>query len=369
MKLSCPIVDIHASWLALNPIHGCPFSCKYCFLNGVGNTKRLPNVLCSEEEAVDKLLNFELYNSDMPLCLFTSTDIFSTKSNIEYAMNILKLFDEKNIRNPIVMITKCFIPDYFIELVDELESKGMKFIFMLSYSGLDSSIERGINHDNIRNNFINLSNKGKTIIHYWRPFIPQNSNDEKLNEIINFVKKYAKASVAIGLKVQSSYIDKFDFWPEIIEKGDIAINSEAIWTKNAYEKIYNTKHFDYPIFRSTSCAISYVLNKPDYNCYYGSKICELNNCNSKQKELCKKKYENLDTNEIDKWINNVKDLCKIDFQYELDVDNRVIFIDSSLATSSIMYIKYFTGCDVKCNRKKDDYYWSTGHVTSKDLII
>ena len=30
-----PIVDLHATWLVLNPIQGCPNRCKYCFLNGV----------------------------------------------------------------------------------------------------------------------------------------------------------------------------------------------------------------------------------------------------------------------------------------------------------------------------------------------
>lgn len=27
-----PIVDVHATWLVLNPIQGCPKKCKYCFL-------------------------------------------------------------------------------------------------------------------------------------------------------------------------------------------------------------------------------------------------------------------------------------------------------------------------------------------------
>lgn len=27
-----PIVDMHSTWLVLNPIQGCPKKCKYCFL-------------------------------------------------------------------------------------------------------------------------------------------------------------------------------------------------------------------------------------------------------------------------------------------------------------------------------------------------
>ena len=62
MKTSCPVIDIHASWLALNPIHGCPFSCKYCFLNGVNLTSKKPLELVSPKEAVKSLLNFKFYN-------------------------------------------------------------------------------------------------------------------------------------------------------------------------------------------------------------------------------------------------------------------------------------------------------------------
>ena len=89
MKLSCPIVDTHASWIALNPIHGCPFRCRYCFLNGFDNTSKKPVELCSTTDAVKQLLEYKFYNYEIPLCLFTSTEIFSTESNINYAMNML----------------------------------------------------------------------------------------------------------------------------------------------------------------------------------------------------------------------------------------------------------------------------------------
>ena len=121
MKYSCPIVDMHASWLALNPIHGCPFSCKYCFMNGVENTGIKPVVLCDPKQAVAKLLSYKNYNKNMPLCLFSSTDVFSTPSNIEYAKKLVLELLKNDVKNPIIFITKCYIPDNFIELIDFAE--------------------------------------------------------------------------------------------------------------------------------------------------------------------------------------------------------------------------------------------------------
>ncbi len=368
MKLSCPIVDVHASWIALNPIHGCPFSCRYCFLNGVDNTKKEPKILCDEEEAVNKLLSYNLYNDKMPICLFTSTDLFSTKNNINYGINLLKKLDERGVRNPIIFITKCLIPNYFIDLIEELE-KRMTFIFILSYSGLDNTIEIGINQNDIKMNFINLFNRNKKILHYWRPFIPQNSSEEVLNDVLSFVKKYSKASIVIGLKVQNSYVDNFDFWPEVIEKKNAAINSESIWPKYAYEKIYNTKSLDYPIFRGTSCALSFILSEPDYNCYFGSKTCLLNNCSQEQNIICKKKYQNINVDNLKNYLETIKQKLNMKFDYEIDIDKKVIIIDADLTTAVIVIIKHYSGLEVKCKKSLTDHYWSTSHVVNNDLII
>ncbi len=341
MKYSCPIVDTHASWLALNPIHGCPFSCKYCFMSGIGNTASKPVVLCNPQEAVIQLLNYKHYNEEMPLCLFSSTDAFSTPSNIEYAKELVLELLKNDIKNPIIFITKCYIPENFIELVDYAEKNGMKFVFFLSYSGLDSTIERGINHENIRRNFINLHKKNKVIIHYWRPFVPQNSTDEAIDGVLNFVKEYASASVVIGLKVQDSYANNLDFWPKIIEEKNRAINSESVWTKNAYKKLYNKKHDEYKIFRSTSCALSYCLKKADYNCYIDTDICRLNNCPKEQVERCRMK-SNISKNNLIKIIEKFLSDADKKVKYTINEENKLLVFDGILSTSEIVTLKYLT---------------------------
>ncbi len=368
MKTSCPIVDTHASWLALNPIHGCPFKCKYCFMNGVGNTNKKPVVLCEPEDAVEQLLNYKNYNENMYLCLFSSTDIFSTPSNIEYAKKVIEIFIKKKIKNTIVFITKCYIPDDFLDLIDRAEKEGLSFVFFLSYSGLDSTIEKGINHEKIKQNFINLHTRNKKIIHYWRPFLPQNSTDERINEVLNFVKKYAVASVVIGLKVQDSFVENFEFWNDLIQKKNDACNYEGVWPANAYNKLYKAISKDYMIFRSTSCALSYCFKKADFNCYYGSHVCELNNCPEEQRKRCRNIYSRTEEELkviIDEYLTKINKKR----EYEIRIEDKTIIINDTLVTSEIVTLKFLTGFSIVCSRDTNDHYWCTSHFEKKELII
>ena len=369
MKTSCPIIDIHASWLALNPIHGCPFSCKYCFLNGVNLTSKKPIELATVEESVQSLLSFKYYNKDFPLCLFTSTDFAGCPSNIDYAIRIIKELHKNNVTNPIIFITKQYIPDYFLDVIDEYEKKSMKFVFLLSYSGLTNKVEVGINKDKIRENFINLHKRGKKIIHYWRPFLPENSTNEVLEDVYSFVSKYASCSISIGLKVQPSYIDNLSFWQELYDVRENAYSYESVWTKNAYEFIESKKKNEYPIFHTTSCALSYTLKQADYNSFYCSKFCSSNNCPTIQKDRCLHKCKALNQKDIEDTL--VKFMKKIEdsFNFEIDIDNNSIFIEKELKTSEIVYLKMLTNMKIISQRKKDDYYWSTTNTANEILII
>ena len=290
-----PIVDVHATWLVLNPIQGCPKKCRYCFLREKGLNQVKPNILVSPEKAVELLLKSKFYMKDMPLCLESQSDAFSTKENIEYVKQLLELLFEKNIKNPIIFITKCHIPIDFIELIDKYEKEGHKFVFFMSYSGLDSKIEVGVDKKIIEENFINLHKYNKTIVHYWRPFIKENSTPEVIEKVYNYVKQYAVASIAIGLKVTDDIIDNIG-WEELNNNREEALKSDNVWDKTAYEYIYNNlknRDDNYPIYQTTSCALGYALGEADRKFFYTTSICkDCNKCLDIQRKRCKEKYDN-----------------------------------------------------------------------------
>ena len=364
-----PIVDVHATWLVLNPIQGCPKKCQYCFLGEKGLNSINPIILCSPKEAVDSLLTSKYYIKDMPLCLLSQTDAFSTEENIEYLKQLIYYLKQANIKNPIVMITKCLIPNDFINYIKEYENKGMKFIFFLSYSGLDSTIEKGVNHEDIKSNFINLKKYNIDVVHYWRPFIINNSSEEKILEVYNFVRNYASCSVAIGLKTTNAIINNMD-WKELNDNREEALKSDNIWNKKAYEIIWNSKilNNDYPIYQTTSCALCYVLKKPDFKFFYNTDICKCNKCTQDQRNICKNKIiSNVTKDEI---VNELDKIGYLINYNDIEIKNEKIYLKNiSINLKDISYLTEKFLMQIIVNKNSNDYYWNTSINSSKILLI
>lgn len=371
-----PIIDLHATWLVINPIQGCPNRCKYCFLNGVGLTGVKPNVLVSAREAVHMLKESILYNEQIPICIESQSDAFATSNNIEYVKELIDIMDEQKIMNTKIFITKCNIPESFIEFLKKYKKLGHSFIFFLSYSGLDSDIELGVNKTNIKNNFIKLKENEFDIIHYWRPFIPQNSSKKKIMEVVDFVKQYAKCSVAIGLKAQKTFMDKIDFWDEI-KKYPEAIYAESIWTKEAYEYIYGKNSIinnNYPIFQTTSCAIAFVKRECDRNAFYDSEICKkYNKCPENQRRICKDYYNAINKNISEDIIIELLKNLKVDIKnikVHINYNLMQIIIDGvELGMKEFTYLTQITRFKVIAKKMNEDYYWNTSVNNAKQLHI
>ncbi len=371
-KVYYPIVDMHATWLVLNPIQGCPKKCKYCFLDKDKLNGIAPIILVNPEEAIQKLLHSKFYTSDIPLCLFSQTDAFSTKENIEYLKQLIYLIDENNIINPIIFISKCNIPETFIKYLKKYIKKGHKFIFLLSYSGLENDIEQGVIKKQIENNFIKLKKHELSIIHYWRPFLPQNSTKEKINEIYNFVKKYADASVVIGLKTTDSIINNIN-WKELKDVREIAKESDNVWPKKAYNYVWNELKFkdDYPLYQTTSCAIASILNKPERKFFYGTDICkECNLCPIEQRKICKRAAEQKKAI-TKKHVKNILKKLNIYIENEnIEIKDNILYLkNKELKRTEISIITELLGIKTIAISSKEDYYWNTSINNKKILKI
>lgn len=66
----------------------------------------------------------------------------------------------RQVPNPVVLITKCLIPDDAIGAVTTARRAGLRVIVYVSYSGLGRAIERGIRHDDLKTNFPRLAQAG-----------------------------------------------------------------------------------------------------------------------------------------------------------------------------------------------------------------
>jgi hypothetical protein len=371
------LIQMHSSWIAINSIQGCPNKCQYCFMRRYESIGVKPVEIATPEETIEALLKFKYYQSNIPLCLFPSTDIMATKSNISYLLDLFNEIEKRNLLNPLVLVTKMFIPDEVIDKISFLKSTGRKIIVYLSYSELPKSVEPTINKEKLKLNFVRLHERQIPIIHYFRPIIPQNATSEIIEKVIDYVSQYSLASVTTGLKVNKQSISDIVFWPEI-EKIPDADSYECIWPKGALEKIRSMALKNhYPIFQSNSCALALALGEWDRYGFWDTDVCKnFNNCPAFFREKCEQKY-----NEKQFSLEHIKNkfekimldlgFIREEYSYEIDKQcNSINLYVNKIDTQTLCYLSRCMSCriQVKC-KIENTVYWNNGTSNAPQLIL
>lgn len=287
------VVEMHSSWLAINSILGCPNGCRYCLLQATGDNLCRPRELVNPKEAVEELLKYKYYDESIPVCLLPNTDVFVNPKNTNYLMELFDEIENHNIKNDLVIITKCDIPDHVIERVKEIKQNGINVIFYISYSGLGKEIEPRISEDILINNFKKLSENGIDVIHYFRPFLPQNSKPERIKEILDNVNKYTDISVTTGLALIETFIDKIECWDEVKKNKEASLKANCVWPETAWNYFNDNYSHEQQIFQTNTCGLNTKLKRPSTQ-YYGSFECKnYNHCSEEQRNRCKKAHQEL----------------------------------------------------------------------------
>lgn len=287
------VIEMHSSWLAINSIVGCPNGCKYCLLQATNNNNCFPRQLVSPKEAVNQLLEYKYYDKDIPLCLLPNTDVFVNPKNIEYLLDLLQELENQNIKNDLIIITKCNITDNVIKKVNKIKEKGQNVVFYISYSGLGKDIEPRISEEILQNNFKKLKENNIDVIHYFRPFLPQNSDPKRIEEILNFVNKYTDVSVTTGLALIETFIDKIECWNEVKVNRELCLKANCVWPESAWNYFNEDYSHKQQVFQTNTCGLNTKLKRPSTQ-YYGTEEClNYNHCSKEQRERCKLAHQEL----------------------------------------------------------------------------
>lgn len=287
------VIEMHSSWLAINSIVGCPNGCKYCLLQATNDNNCFPRQLVSPKEAVNQLLEYKYYDKDIPLCLLPNTDVFVNPKNIEYLLDLLQELENQNVKNDLIIITKCNITDNVIKKVKKIKEKGQNVVFYISYSGLGKDIEPRISEEILQNNFKKLKENNIDVIHYFRPFLPQNSDSKIIEEILNFVNKYTDVSVTTGLALIETFIDKIECWGEVKENRELCLKANCVWPESAWNYFNEDYSHKQQVFQTNTCGLNTKLKRPSTQ-YYGTEEClNYNHCSKEQRERCKLAHQEL----------------------------------------------------------------------------
>ena len=343
------VVEMHSSWLAINSILGCPNGCKYCLLQATGDNNCFPKQLATPKEAVETLLDYKYYDKDIPLCLLPNTDVFVNPKNFKYLLELLDEIEKHNIKNDLIIITKCKIPEEMITRAKKIKENNQNIVFYISYSGLGKEIEPRISEDILRDNFKKLSENGIDVIHYYRPFLPQNSDSKRITEILDYVNQYTDISVTTGLALIETFIDKIECWDEIKKNKDKCLKANCVWPENAWNYFNDNYSHKQQIFQTNTCGLNTKLKRPSTQ-YYGSFECQnYNHCSEEQRERCRLAHQQLNRELI---ISRCKKLLeKLDFditnvEYIFDEYGSLELKNIDLKISDASYLSYKLGVKV-----------------------
>jgi DNA repair photolyase len=282
------LISYHDTWMSIDPIHGCPYHCKYCVLRYGDKTGVRPQVIASPEETLKQLLGHPFFRSGItPLAIGNETDMLHPL-NSAYLIELLSILQSEGITNSISLITKTPLHDGVLDKIRKFES--LKILFYLSYSGLGKNLEPGFSDENFRTNFLRVKQHGFPIIHYWRPLLPENTTTEAIHTMLEFVSGIADASIICGLKLHPE-LSKIINTSRSIHIPDYYMDKHGEWLETAVLDgiLAMAKQVcpDYPIYRHGSCALAYVLSRPNHTAtIYQKEICLPSRCPARQRGIC-----------------------------------------------------------------------------------
>ncbi|WP_326635350.1 hypothetical protein OG884_20940 [Streptosporangium sp. NBC_01755] len=366
-----PVIDQHASWLAVNPIQGCPKKCTYCFLNQRGQTRVAPVQLHTPAQTVQLLLESDLYGPDRPVALFTWTDVMAVAPSRAYLAELLRAFVAAGLPNAVVLITKCRVPADTIEAITQAQVAGLRVIVYLSYSGLDAEIEVGVRHEQIRDNFPALHAAGIPIVHYWRPAFPAFTTKEIMIRVLDTAARYATCTMAAGLKVEPEALDRLaQLWPALATTPGVT-EAEGVYPESFWEFIHHTsdRHPGHPVFHTNSCALAYVLRETDRFGVYGGQVCTTRNrCPQAQRTRC----ASAATAAVPDHAAISAALARRGLAgaaFDVLPERRELVIHAAVANRLVSALTQDLGVRISVAGQGADAYWSSGTSGARPLII
>jgi DNA repair photolyase len=280
------VVEYRKSGLSLNHIQGCPLGCAYCIRHTYGLwDQQQPRALMSDAEAVNELVGHRYFQPHVtPVQVFNrATDPF-LPSVRRHTFAVLEDLDERGLTNHVLVITRHQMKPEDGDRLNQL--RHIKMTLLFTYSGIDNKkIEPYPSHVAAESLVLLSSPVPRTYrtVLYWRPLAPGfNDSEEHLNRAFE-LGQHADATVFTGLfyrgEIAAYY--KAHGLPEPYEE----TARRKIVPETLEQRVLSVFTASAPLFRKTSCAVSYAHGLPDYNGHYGIReLCDI--CPLSQLELC-----------------------------------------------------------------------------------
>ncbi|WP_436759033.1 hypothetical protein [Streptosporangium sp. V21-05] len=285
------IITNRKSGLSLNHIIGCPLDCGYCVRHFWGNFEvKIPQLLVTTPEAVEMLVGNEAFRPHTtPLQLFNKATDPMLPGVKPHTFAVLEELDRRGYTNLVLIITRFHITAADMDVLESLRNVRVTLLF--TYSGIrDARVEPIAKTTTTVDSIITaarLRRRTKVIL-YWRPIVPGWNDDADTMAGVLDVGRHVDAVVFTGyyhkeenatylreLGVEVPYED--DFQRRKVLPGELDAKVMQAW---------RTSGITTPLFRKTSCGVTYGWQVADYNGHLGvPEICDI--CPEEQVRRCR----------------------------------------------------------------------------------
>lgn len=281
------VIEYRKSGLSLNHIQGCPLDCAYCIRHTYGVwDMRQPRALMSDADAVQTLVNHGFFQPHRtPIQIFNrATDPFLPRVK-QHLFNVLEDLDGRGLTNHVLVITRYRIDPEDCHRLNRL--RNLKLTLLLTYSGIADERIEPVNSEIAANSLREAYEHAQRyrVVQYWRPLVPGlNDTDEHLAKAVE-LSRHAHATVFTGLFYRDEIAEYYraNGLPEPYE--DTARRKIVPETLEQRVLAAFRDTDSGPLFRKTSCAVSFAHGVPDYNGHYGVReLCDI--CPVKQLNRC-----------------------------------------------------------------------------------
>lgn len=339
------VVDYRKSGLSLNHIQGCPLDCAYCIRHTYGLwDQRQPRAMMSDAEAVEQLVGHRYFTAHVtPLQLFNrATDPFL--ANVKgHTFAVLEDLDARRLRNHVLVITRCKVSASDCQRLAAL--RHLRLTLLFTYSGIDDSrIEPYPSHvaaASLKTASRLQPRRYRTVL-YWRPLVPGlNDSPEHLARAAG-LSHNADATVFTGLFFRDEIAEYYRASGLPMPYGETA--RRKIMPETLEQRVLAAfrDNGGGPMFRKTSCAVSYAHGLPDYNGHVGIReLCDI--CPASQLALCLGAHQVPSVRQIQQAANGLPEARELQV---VDITERAVVVDGLPGEQPRYFLQHALGFQV-----------------------
>jgi DNA repair photolyase len=273
------VVEYRKSGLSLNHVAGCPLDCAYCIRHEYGGYDlKIPRLLMTDEQAVSELVGHRFFTADVtPLQLFNRATDPMLPSVKPHTLAVARLLDDRGLTNHLLIITRWRVEEADCAALNQL--RHLKVTVLVTHSNIGDEriepVDSGIARQSLRTAYTQA--RQYRVVLYWRPIVPGLNDTTDDLATAAALSGSAHATVFTGLfyrdQIRAYY--RAAGLPEPYR--DVA--RRKILPADLEQRVlgYFAAHAPAtPLFRKTSCAVSYAHGLPDYNGHYGIReLCDI----------------------------------------------------------------------------------------------